>query len=610
MQLRFKIIDMILIIIGLSVTWIIASDLQKVEKLARECEAGKEKSCRALFKIAQTDKDWKVRLAAVSRMSDSTMLSMIAKTDADEDLRKTAAANPHLTDSVVLAEIAQKDAIGPVRRAAVNNANLNNPSLLTDLAMTSKDPSVCKAAVAKLSEPVLLAKIARAAYLWDSRLLAVEKLNDPEVLAEVARNDEYHTVREAAVAKLLDPMVLTEIIQVEKDQAVRRRALTMLIARVPTITDPVLLAFIAQAVDEPEIHRVAVENPNLVDQVILADLARTAKDWYVRSLVVEKLNDQAVLTAVARSDPSVYVRCNAVVKILDPMVLDSIAKEDVNARVRRAAVEKLTDQTALVQIAENDKDQSVREAAVNKISDPLVLVRFAERTQYIDLSLGAVRQLQDTILLAEIAQSPLADQTVRIAAMDKMNNDHAVILKYSKYLDYITTGTIPFYCRLRLLANEPCIQSKFPRLKIQCAISPLEREYGLGWKSPIVKTIRGESVQMVIWHDDLELARAEWKTKFPDSIEMNMMNRRRVGDNREYIPANVSGIQLLEQFFNNKVFTSIDLKELIRSNIPDVRLAVVANPKFTDRELLVNLARQDKNSDVREAAKMRLLSFP
>lgn len=64
----------------ISVSVIQADDLKKVEKLARECASGKQKSCRELAQIARTQWDFAMREAAIKKLSDQPVLAEIATT--------------------------------------------------------------------------------------------------------------------------------------------------------------------------------------------------------------------------------------------------------------------------------------------------------------------------------------------------------------------------------------------------------------------------------------------------------------------------------------------------------------------------------------------------
>ena len=149
---------------------------------------------------------------------------------------------------------------------------------------------------------------------------AVKKLDDQKILAEIAKNDEDIEVRRAAVEKL-DP---------EKWQ--------------DFLTDIAKSKYL-------KICKAAMKK--LVDQNLIADVAKNAENWEIRSEAVEKLEDQEALAWVAKNDEIGWVRKAAVEK-LDPdrwqdLIVD-IAKNDKRKDVRIEAEYKLKDKATKIKV--------------------------------------------------------------------------------------------------------------------------------------------------------------------------------------------------------------------------------------------------------------------
>ena len=129
------------------------------------------------------------------------------------------AAVGKLTDQTVLAEIAKNDNDFTVREAAVKNHNLTDQTVLAGIAQSDDYASVGSAAVGKLTDQTVLANIVK--YCDDSvrRSVAVEKLTDQALLATIARNDSDYLVRKAAAGNpnLIDRTVLAEIAKNDKE---------------------------------------------------------------------------------------------------------------------------------------------------------------------------------------------------------------------------------------------------------------------------------------------------------------------------------------------------------------------------------------------------------
>jgi tetratricopeptide (TPR) repeat protein len=130
-----------------------------------------------------------VRLAAVHKLSHtrSELLSRIAKSDSDPD----------------------------VRMAAVEK--LDSGVYLGSVAEYGRDPDVCMAAVDKLTDQATLGSVARSARTLHARWAAVDKLTDQNALTYVARFDTSNDVRVAASERLAE----LRAEQLERHQALR-----------------------------------------------------------------------------------------------------------------------------------------------------------------------------------------------------------------------------------------------------------------------------------------------------------------------------------------------------------------------------------------------------
>ena len=100
-----------------------------------------------LADIAKNDTNWEIRLGAVENLTDQAILVEIAKNDIKTEVR--VAAVEKLTDQTILAEIAKKDVKWPVRKAAVDK--LNNLDILTDIASHDEESFVRNSAMSRLN---------------------------------------------------------------------------------------------------------------------------------------------------------------------------------------------------------------------------------------------------------------------------------------------------------------------------------------------------------------------------------------------------------------------------------------------------------------------------
>lgn len=211
-----------------------------------------------------------------------------------------------------------------------------------------------RSAVADGSDQELLAKIAVESNDRQVRRAAVEKLTDPAVLARMGM-----WVKPELTQQVTDPALLAEIAVKAKDWAVRRAA-------VANLTDQPLLAQIASADREIFVRTTAVEK--LLDQPALAQIALQDKEPEVRRAAIEMLTDQALLAKVAVTTKDANVRYAAVEKLTDQTVLAKLAEKDPTPSVRVAAIGKLTDQALLAKLAQGDPQETIRQAAAVRMA--------------------------------------------------------------------------------------------------------------------------------------------------------------------------------------------------------------------------------------------------
>jgi len=216
---------------------------EQIEQRRRRSEASEQ---ARLGRIARTDMDYRVREAAVKKVTDQAVLAEIVRAGAryspDSKFRGVRlAAVKKLTDQAVLAEVAKTDGGSDVRFAAVEG--LTDRPVLEEIARTDEDYRVSSAAARKLTDAAVLAEIARTGKNSTLRLALVKQLTDHAALAEIARTDEDYRVRKAAAEKLTDQDVLAEIARNDADLAVRSAAATL-------IADASVRVQIAQLIDE------------------------------------------------------------------------------------------------------------------------------------------------------------------------------------------------------------------------------------------------------------------------------------------------------------------------------------------------------------------------
>jgi len=114
----------------------------------------------------------------------------------DPDPKARRAAVRTLTDPALLAEVARTDPDDVVRDEATET--------LLDLALKGTDEPAGQAALAALGDPKHLVTIARSAALEALSRAALGRLDDPKALGSVARHGEHAATRLEALARLAD----------------------------------------------------------------------------------------------------------------------------------------------------------------------------------------------------------------------------------------------------------------------------------------------------------------------------------------------------------------------------------------------------------------------
>lgn len=175
------------------------------------------------------DPDPKVRADAVREIpaEEQDRLAQMAAEDPDALVRRAAVRR--LSDASVLARIAAGDEDPAVRDKAA--------SALVALAIGSDEPAASTAAAA-LTEPRHLMNVVLTAALPGVRVGAVARLQDPHSLARIARTCADPAARQQAVAALTDAGVLAEV-------AARTEHKDAAVAAVERLDDPESLRAVA-----------------------------------------------------------------------------------------------------------------------------------------------------------------------------------------------------------------------------------------------------------------------------------------------------------------------------------------------------------------------------
>jgi len=354
-------------------------------------------------------------------------------------------------------------------------------------------------------------------------------------------------------------------------------------AAIDKINNQELLAKIALEDKDTLVSYAAIEK--LSSQTLIAKVALKSTKWWAREIAVIKLNDQEVLAKVAIGDEETLVRKAAVDKLTSQTIISKVAFNEKDPDIRKVAVKKLTEQSELAKIAEYDNDDSVRLEAAEKLPADHQLHKIILATED-DVKIQTNQLL--LFKIAKLAHSSFASSD----AIEKLN-DQVLLAKLgieNKYNDLELKS-------IKLALQDKRIQLRFPGIKYNFYRSEIGPQRYIGLHEVLIK---GERITIKLIQNGKTIAEATWSTSWPDSLN------RQFGDSssNEFWSANISIEDLFKKLFRLRNFTSEDLVELCHSGIEEIRIGAVAN--LSDQTMLVEIAKNDTNSEVRKVAAEKL----
>lgn len=205
-------------------------------------------------------RDAEVRRAAVLEMSsaDQEILANLARGDQDRGVRLVAIAR--LTDHSLLSELAGAAVEGEIAEAVARRRD----QLLHEAILSQGDLAACREALAGLTNQALLADLAVRAEHAEVRMAALEQLTDQELLAGVVEKNCGREVAGAALARIDREDLLERLQATATGKTTRRLAGEKLAALVAarSVPDP------AQ-VTAARLHELAAAAARLGEAVVL-----------------------------------------------------------------------------------------------------------------------------------------------------------------------------------------------------------------------------------------------------------------------------------------------------------------------------------------------------
>ena len=169
-----------------------------------------------LAKVARSDKDARVRRAAIKRISDAHVLVSLANDESDDDLKKTAEEMA----AKILLEAARKGGDEGLRALD----HIKDVDALVEVAASAKTAGARAAALALLSTDEARASVVRHAEDATTRDAALDAIQDPALVRKLAVNETDKDAATAALTRLTDATDLEAVWRGARNKAVRKAA--------------------------------------------------------------------------------------------------------------------------------------------------------------------------------------------------------------------------------------------------------------------------------------------------------------------------------------------------------------------------------------------------
>jgi len=233
-----------------------------------------------------------------------------------------------------------------------------------------------------------LVRIAQVAQDWEVRQAAVKQMADQNFWADIAENDLHIYVCYASVQCLADQNILLEIAEKTEDWGVCKAAIEKL-------TNPIALVGLAINNRHVEMFTINAYSGiaainrlyDMNDQRALTDVARKAKDAYIRMEAVKKLTDedmaQEILVDIAKNGEYYFsLRMEALGKLIGKEYIEQDIYTDIAAKAKTHyfrgtdeidaasdALKNLTNREVLLDVAKNANAETIRFEAEKRFKE-------------------------------------------------------------------------------------------------------------------------------------------------------------------------------------------------------------------------------------------------
>jgi hypothetical protein len=349
-----------------------------------------------LWAIGKTSEYGSDRRKALERLTDQVyLLELILLSDSGSPTEEQALAK--ISDPDMLARVVRSSPHETLRSNALEM--LDDPRCLTELALEWRENErrtntwLIDKIVGKLNDPLSIARLATTAVPDHTRCLAVRKLEDQSILLQVAAGDTSKWVRIAAVERVTDQPFLARLALSDPEPDIRKAA-------VARVTDQAVLKTILDKETDREIRQAAARN--MTDERLLADLILAEKLEYT---AVSSITSQELLREIALKSKREYARSSAVGRIDDQSFLQQVVLNDPDEFVRCEALNRITDKQFLMQVLKTRTPcNPVSKIVLDRLNDQALLGELSTAAADVSVRRAAVERLTDRQKLAALAE--------------------------------------------------------------------------------------------------------------------------------------------------------------------------------------------------------------
>ena len=619
----------------------ITQNQEKLKTIADDGSYPLEIRNKAILKI--TDKNYNPE-GYNRNLELQKLLEDIAKND-DNDFEERCFAIDEICDEEILYGIVKNDYFWPIRAQATKN--IKNKEMLSDISLNDSNYNVIFEAIVRIDDDEVFKKLLRKEKFWRIQEYLIKKIDDVEFLKDYANMNASDDICDDILLRIrdLDYYAFAKMLEPKFDIDLRIRACKY-------IKHDFFLNNVVTRYDSPKRLKMEalkyITTPNYLEDIIIyqdLDLAKIAiskmskedlknviglcSNEYTRREICKLMDDEDLLRIIAFEDSDCCVRLIAVSKIQNQETLACLALYGTDDVLRQKAISKLNNQRVLKDIAFDDFNEDIRLAAVARITDENTLYKIALRDSNIHVCALAVYKIHNENLLKNIVlsnDSAFDNKNIRLDAIKKINDDEILASIVLNSQDYIVRmKAVSKICDNEILyeiiQNEysgPIVDVAVEKITDDKVLEKLVLEKYIG-VSDVLEKICDENFLMNLV---LNSESREIRNKAFSAIEneLNLTHIVCMCDDWKIRRNAIEKIQneafLLDVCCNSQ-YGDVLFEAVGRIENEDILIRVVYNAsddgvrksatlKIKNKTVLKDLARNDKNHEIRDIAKKLL----